>query len=115
MLESVFISNALHLKQDFVKRGGGERQRRQVRGARGDVSGGAVEGALECGEGCSPPTREGLGRVLCPSPEIFFLIFGSKWVIVCSKFLCFQANGGGHCPVPPPSKYSTHLKLLSVL
>jgi len=37
----------------------------------------------------SPPTG---GRVLCPSPECFFLIFYSKYAISVKK--CVQAKGG---------------------
>jgi len=73
---------------------GGQSQRREVRGA-----GGA--NAVECGEGCPLPTKEGVwGGGCAPSPEIFLFF----WFNVFKKF-CVQAKGGGHCPVPP--KYAT--------
>ena len=50
--------------------------------------------------GVSPPTEEGLGRVLCPSAEMF--VFGYKWAIFVQFFLHSGKSGGGALPSAPP-------------
>jgi len=57
-----------------------------------------------------PSHREESGQGAVPCPD-FFLIFGSKWAIFCSKF-CVQAKKGRRCVAQCPPKYATvHRKI----
>ena len=77
-------------------KGGGQSQRCEVRGAEGAIG-------VECGEGVSLPTEEGVWEGDCaPSPEIFKKFLGFN---VFKKFLC-SGQRGGASPSGPP-KYAT--------
>ena len=78
---------------------GGQSQRREVRGA-----GGA--NGVECGEGVSPPLKNGSGEGAVPPPQKFLNFF---WFNVFKKFLC-SGQRGGIAQCHPPPKYATVIK-----
>ena len=75
----------------------GERRKREVQGAGSALESWVWGGGIPSHRGC-------LGRVLCPFPELYFLIFGSQWAIFVEKFFVLRQKGGGaNAQTSPPT------------
>jgi len=104
--ETYFINQTNFRRQPvaylgFCEGGGGQSQRREVRGA-GGANGWSV------GRGCPSPLKKGSG--CAPSPEIFFKFFLVQCV---QKIFVFRPKGGASPSAPPP-KYATGDSSLSL-